>query len=253
VKAQHDYARTGYDYGRVAIHLHQSRHVHTGQSRLEHWYRHRTSIENLFRDSKHGAALRHPPSGYHSGRNAPLPAHIHQIRAGLALRGVTTSVPRVLLSIPLTGPAPSGSPGTSRLCQGCSHSPRHLPDQAALSCYPAAATTQRRRSPAATQTTAPHASRRTAYERFSTPSRSSSTDACPPAESRPNKIQLHRYLDRPERSAECAPVTTRLGIGPGPLLRESVAVVAPGLSRPLVAAAPLADDVLGCLASVAER
>ena len=30
----------------------------------EHWYRHRTSIENLFRDSKHGAALRHLPSGY---------------------------------------------------------------------------------------------------------------------------------------------------------------------------------------------
>src|SRR5271157_3107083 len=30
----------------------------------EHWYRHRTSIENIFRDSKHGAALRHLPSGY---------------------------------------------------------------------------------------------------------------------------------------------------------------------------------------------
>jgi len=30
----------------------------------EHWYRHRTSIENIFRDSKHGAALRHLPSAY---------------------------------------------------------------------------------------------------------------------------------------------------------------------------------------------
>jgi hypothetical protein len=30
----------------------------------EHWHRHRTSIENIFRDSKHGAALRHLPSGY---------------------------------------------------------------------------------------------------------------------------------------------------------------------------------------------
>jgi len=29
-----------------------------------HWYRHRTTIENVFRDSKHGAALRHLPSGY---------------------------------------------------------------------------------------------------------------------------------------------------------------------------------------------
>jgi hypothetical protein len=30
----------------------------------EHWYRHRTTVENLFRDSKLGAALRHLPSGY---------------------------------------------------------------------------------------------------------------------------------------------------------------------------------------------
>ncbi|MCA1697342.1 MAG: transposase [Actinobacteria bacterium] len=31
---------------------------------VEHWYRHRTAIENVFRDAKHGAALRHLPSGY---------------------------------------------------------------------------------------------------------------------------------------------------------------------------------------------
>src|SRR5579875_669392 len=30
----------------------------------EHWYRHRTTIESVFRDSKHGAALRHLPSGH---------------------------------------------------------------------------------------------------------------------------------------------------------------------------------------------
>jgi hypothetical protein len=30
----------------------------------EHWYRQRTTVENLFRDSKPGAALRHLPSGY---------------------------------------------------------------------------------------------------------------------------------------------------------------------------------------------
>ena len=30
---------------------------------VEHWYRHRTSVENVFRDSKHGAAPRHLPSG----------------------------------------------------------------------------------------------------------------------------------------------------------------------------------------------
>ena len=32
---------------------------------VENWYRHRTTVENIFRDSKLGAALRHLPSGYH--------------------------------------------------------------------------------------------------------------------------------------------------------------------------------------------
>jgi len=31
---------------------------------VAHWYRHCTAVENIFRDSKHGAALRHLPSGY---------------------------------------------------------------------------------------------------------------------------------------------------------------------------------------------
>ena len=31
---------------------------------VEHWYRHRTSVENIFRDGKHGAALCHLPSGH---------------------------------------------------------------------------------------------------------------------------------------------------------------------------------------------
>jgi hypothetical protein len=31
---------------------------------VEHWYRHLTQIENLFRGAKHGAALRHLPSGH---------------------------------------------------------------------------------------------------------------------------------------------------------------------------------------------
>jgi hypothetical protein len=40
--------------------------VATGEAaaQVEHWYRHRTQIENVFRDAKHGAALRHLPSGY---------------------------------------------------------------------------------------------------------------------------------------------------------------------------------------------
>jgi len=31
---------------------------------VEHWYRHRTQVENIFRDATLGAALRHLPSGY---------------------------------------------------------------------------------------------------------------------------------------------------------------------------------------------
>jgi hypothetical protein len=40
--------------------------VSTGEkaAAAEHWYRHRTAIENVFRDAKLGAALRHLPSGY---------------------------------------------------------------------------------------------------------------------------------------------------------------------------------------------
>jgi hypothetical protein len=40
--------------------------VSTGEraAAVEHWYRHRTMIENVFRDAKLGAALRHLPSSY---------------------------------------------------------------------------------------------------------------------------------------------------------------------------------------------
>ena len=63
---------------------------------VEHWYRHRTTVENIFRDSKLGAALRHLPSGYPQvntgldvGRAArrdhgrlAAPAHRHHRRRG---------------------------------------------------------------------------------------------------------------------------------------------------------------------------
>ena len=41
----------------------------------EHWYRHRTTVENIFRDSKLGAALRHLPSGYPQVNLAWMWAH----------------------------------------------------------------------------------------------------------------------------------------------------------------------------------
>jgi len=66
-------------------------------------------------------------------RCALRPAQIRQVRAGGPGEGRKTPVPRVLLSATLAGPAPSGSTGTSRLCQGCSHPPRHHAGQAALS------------------------------------------------------------------------------------------------------------------------
>ena len=64
------------------------------------------------------------------------PARIHRVRAGRASRGVTTPVPRVYLPVLLTAPAPSGSPGTTRLCRGCSRPPRRPADQAASSFTP---------------------------------------------------------------------------------------------------------------------
>ena len=71
-----------------------------------------------------------------NARCAPHPAQIRQIRAGVIFKGRKTPVPRVLLAVPLAGPAPSGSTDTPRLCQGRSRPPRHHPDQAALSSTP---------------------------------------------------------------------------------------------------------------------
>jgi len=73
-----------------------------------------------------------PPHSHASGRAAPGP-YPPGFEPVHALKGVMTPVPLVLLSVSLAGPAPSGSTGTSRLCQGCSRPPRHHPDQAALS------------------------------------------------------------------------------------------------------------------------
>ncbi|MGK2852568.1 MAG: recombinase family protein [Microbacteriaceae bacterium] len=50
-----------------------------------------------------------------------------------SLRDVQMLVPRVLLFVTLAEPTPSGSTDASRLCRGCSHPHRHLPEQAAPS------------------------------------------------------------------------------------------------------------------------
>ena len=63
---------------------------------VEHWYRHRTQIENVFRDAKHGAALRHLPSGYPEVNRAwmwgallaaSLTGWLHQLTATPAAAG----------------------------------------------------------------------------------------------------------------------------------------------------------------------
>ena len=53
------------------------------------------------------------------------PAHVRQVRGWwVHLRGVQTLVPHVYLSVLLAEPAPSGSSGTTRRCQGrCPPSP----------------------------------------------------------------------------------------------------------------------------------
>jgi Transposase DDE domain group 1 len=64
---------------------------------VEHWYRHRTTVENIFRDSKLGAGLRHLPSGYPQVNMAwmwgallaaSMAAWLHQLTAITAGEGI---------------------------------------------------------------------------------------------------------------------------------------------------------------------
>ena len=88
---------------------------------VEYWYRHRTTVENVFRDSKHGAALRHLPSGYPEVNTAwmwasliaaAIAAWCHQLTgvisggqlvAGHGVRGgkaMIATLRRVLIAVP---------------------------------------------------------------------------------------------------------------------------------------------------------
>jgi len=53
---------TVYGYSFIVTNIDLSRGARAAAA--EHWYRHRTQVENIFRDAKLGAALRHLPSGY---------------------------------------------------------------------------------------------------------------------------------------------------------------------------------------------
>lgn len=86
-----------------------------------YWYRHRTTVENVFRDSRHGAALRHLPSGYPEVNTAwmwasliaaAISAWCHQLTgvisggqlvAGHGVRGgkaMIATLRRVLIAVP---------------------------------------------------------------------------------------------------------------------------------------------------------
>ncbi|MFE3173115.1 hypothetical protein ACFXPA_24455 [Amycolatopsis sp. NPDC059090] len=99
---------------------------------VERWYRQRATIENIFRDSKHDAALSHPPSGYAEVKPvwmhgallaANLAAGLHELAAtqcddgdgnekataGQGIRGgkaMTAALPHLLIRIP----CPPGQP-----------------------------------------------------------------------------------------------------------------------------------------------
>lgn len=60
--AELEHADTIYAYSFILTNLDVS--TKDNAAAVEHWYRKRTIVENIFRDSKHGAALRHLPSGY---------------------------------------------------------------------------------------------------------------------------------------------------------------------------------------------
>ena len=77
----------------------------------------------------------HNRTGAHRAR--PISARLEPVYLS---KDVLTLVPRVLHSVTLAEPTPSGSTGASRLCRGCSHPSRHLPRPAAPSFTVPAAT-----------------------------------------------------------------------------------------------------------------
>ena len=85
-----------------------------------------------------------PDAGRNPRQSSPQPSpHPPDSSWWFRLRGFITLVSHVRLSVSLARPRPSGSTNLSRRCQGCSHPPRRLPDQAAPSFNRPAATARR--------------------------------------------------------------------------------------------------------------
>ena len=94
-------------------------------------------------------------------RARPVSARFEPVNA---LKGVVTPVPRVLLSVSLAGPAPSGSPGHTPASSGLLPPSPAPPGSGCPQLQRPAATGRRRRSLTSTRTTAPHGARKTASE-----------------------------------------------------------------------------------------
>jgi hypothetical protein len=100
-------------------------HVHLGSvpqawcpampQRLRHGY-----AAGFLHGLPHGDINREQSSPHRNGDAHRNPAHIRQVGAGGSLlRGFQVLVPHVHRPVLLAGPAPSGSAGASRRCQGC--------------------------------------------------------------------------------------------------------------------------------------
>lgn len=113
------------------VHLEVDRWVRRPALPLRHRHGYAADLRRGLPTAHHIPAGSSPPPTGRWIRTAPSP--YPPSLSWWAVKGRQTLVPLVRLPISLTGPAPSGSTGTSRRCRGCSHPHRRLPDQAAPS------------------------------------------------------------------------------------------------------------------------
>ena len=93
---------------------------------LHHRHDYAAGLHHGLPDRRHSPAREFPAPPTKGATGARCdPAHVRQVQGWwVRLRGVQTLVPHVCLSVLLAEPAPSGSSGTSRRCQGrCPPSP----------------------------------------------------------------------------------------------------------------------------------
>jgi hypothetical protein len=113
------------------VHHELDRRVRRPALPLRHRHGYAAGLHRGLPTGHHMAVKEFPTAGRQQVRAAPSP--YPPDLSWWAVKGRQTLVPLVHLPVSLTGPAPSGSTDASQRCRGCSHPPRHLPDQAAPS------------------------------------------------------------------------------------------------------------------------